>query len=126
MGVDWLSCNNCGNTFPDCGDFVRCNDDCSKEWCSESCAKDDGYTKAKCKLGLDIDIEGFLEDDPSECPVYCNSSEEYMECDGCVNYIPTSCMYCRKEDYEDSELLNFALKMLDISRNDLIEAINCK
>lgn len=37
-----------------------------------------------------------------------------------------SCNYCRHEDYEDSELLEFALKMLDISKNDLIEAINCK
>lgn len=126
MGVDWLSCNRCGSTFPDCGDFVRCSDDCYKEWCSEQCAEADGYTRATCKLGLSIDKEGFLEDDPRECPKHCNSNEEWMECDGCEYYIPTSCKYCRHEDYSDSELLEMALKMLDVSRNDLIEVLNCK
>lgn len=126
MGVDWLSCERCRDTFPDCGDFVSCGDECCKHWCSNECVGKDGYTLAYCKLGLDISSEGFLEDDPDKCPKYCGKEEDYMDCDDCEHYVPTSCKYCRHEDYEDKELLEFALKMLDMSRNDLIEAINCK
>lgn len=125
MGVDFLVCERCGTTFADCGDFVRCGDDCGNRWCDEECAETDGYTRANCKLGLEVSEEGYLEDCKDECIKWKDSEEEWCECDGCENYTPTSCSYCRHEDYEDSELLKYALKMLDISRDDLIEAINC-
>jgi hypothetical protein len=41
MGVDFLVCKLCGDTFPDCGDFVRC--DCYCKWCSDECAEKDGF-----------------------------------------------------------------------------------
>ena len=41
MGVDWYACEKCGETFPDCGDFVRC--ECGVKWCSDECAEEDGY-----------------------------------------------------------------------------------
>lgn len=41
MGIDYLSCNYCGDGFPDVIDYVSC--DCGNSWCSEECAKKDGY-----------------------------------------------------------------------------------
>lgn len=104
MGVDWLSCNNCGETFPDCGDFVSC--ECGERWCCDECAEEDGYRKASCKLGYDE---------------YDNECEEDYCSDSCEHYISQSCKYCREEDFEDYELLEFALKNLGISRDRLIE-----
>lgn len=43
MGVDLIPCSVCGEAFPDCGDYVRCNDDCFHRWCSDECAEKDGY-----------------------------------------------------------------------------------
>ena len=36
----------------------------------------------------------------------------------------TSCKYCRSEDYEDSELLSNALKLLNMTREELVKKIN--
>lgn len=52
MGVDWYSCEKCGDTFPDCGDYVRC-DSCGRHWCSDECAEAEGYIR-----GDDEDEEG--------------------------------------------------------------------
>lgn len=41
MGVDFLSCKSCGETFPDCGHFVGC--ECGEHWCCEDCAESDGF-----------------------------------------------------------------------------------
>ena len=125
MGVDWLSCKNCGDTFPDCGEFIRCNDDCSSEWCSMECAEEDGFTYAECKLGLDVSSEGYLEDDYDKCPrAKGKSSDSYIDCDGCENYTPTSCKYCRNEDYDDRQLLNKAIELLNCDRQFLINELN--
>lgn len=124
MGVDWLACDNCGETFPDRGEFVMCGDDCNKVWCSDECAEEDGFTYAKCKLGLELSSEGFLEDDYSKCPRADNrSDDEWIDCDGCGNYTPTSCKYCRHEEYEDSELLDKAMELLNCDRQFLINKI---
>lgn len=81
MGVDWYSCRNCGDTFPDCGDFVSC--ECGEHWCDYDCAEANGFERD--------------EDDN------------------------TSCNYCREEDFEDSTLLEFALKLLNKNRQELIK-----
>lgn len=121
MGVDWYSCKSCGNTFPDCGDYVYC-DKCYSKWCSEDCATDDGYIKANCKLGLEISSEGYLEDCVDDCPRYCNSENDDFDCEGCENYTPTSCNYCRKDDFEDSEVLQYILdNILNKSREEIIK-----
>ena len=49
---------------------------------------------------------------------------EHDDCCHCEYYEPDSCKYCRKEDYEDDELLSKALELLKMSREDLIEVIN--
>ena len=43
MSVDWYPCDVCGKTFPDCGDYVHCNDKCYHRWCSDECAEKDGF-----------------------------------------------------------------------------------
>lgn len=90
MGVDFITCERCGHNFPDCGDFVRCNDECGIDWCSYECAEEDGY------------IQNYEEDE--------NGWEIDM----------STCKYCREEDFDDSELLVYALKLLDCSRDGLV------
>ena len=36
MGVDYYSCHECGDTFPDCGNYYPC--DCGFSYCCEECA----------------------------------------------------------------------------------------
>lgn len=88
MGVDYYSCNFCGETFPDCGHYVNC--ECGYNWCSEECAEADGY------------IYKEWEEDGEE-------KESY------------SCNFCREEDFESSELLQFALEKLNLTREDLVD-----
>lgn len=42
MGVDFLVCTNCEDTFPDCGHYINCNN-CYRHWCSEYCAELGGW-----------------------------------------------------------------------------------
>ena len=119
MSVDFYPCSRCGEVYCDCGDYVTCSEDaggCGRDWCSDECAEKDGYNTEYCKLDKEVEY-GYCQDE-------CELSDGGC-CTKCKNYIGASCNYCRHEDYEDSELLEFALKMLDISKNDLIEAVNC-
>lgn len=120
MGVDFLVCKRCGNTFPDCGDYVNC-EDCGTDWCCDECAEDDGYIREYCKLGKCV--EGGSNDE--ECK-FANENKEWGKCTECENYVPTSCKYCRCEDYEDSYLLEVAMKLLKCDRQYLIDTINSK
>ena len=43
MGVDFYACDECGETFPDCGDYVWC--DCGHHWCSDEGAENDGFMR---------------------------------------------------------------------------------
>jgi hypothetical protein len=47
VGVEFLSCARCDETFPDCGHYVTCyqdhGDHCSRSWCSHECAELDGF-----------------------------------------------------------------------------------
>lgn len=64
MGIDYLTCNNCGNTFNDCGDYVYC--DCGVNWCNDKCAKKDKYRYKKsteessCKFCREEDFEDLI------------------------------------------------------------------
>ena len=91
MGVDFLVCNRCGDTFPDCGDYVRC--DCYMKWCSQYCADEEGFT------------DGYDEDEDEE-----NDVEP-----------ETSCSFCRLEETSDDHLLGFALDALGMTRAQLLE-----
>ena len=90
MGVDFYACENCGHTFPDCGDYTSC--ECGRHWCCDDCAESEGYRQEE---------DGYTPE---------GSSWEQE----------TSCDYCRQEDFEDYELLSHALKLLGISRKELV------
>lgn len=122
MGVDWLSCKRCGDTFPDCGHFVNC--ECGETWCSDECAEKDGYKEEHCKLGCGLSYgepEGYDE----KC-VYKDKlkNDETVYCCDCENFIMTSCNFCRNEDYDHETLLDKALNLLGMSREELINRIN--
>lgn len=38
MGVDYYTCQNCSDTFPDCGYYFTCNG-CESMFCSNECGK---------------------------------------------------------------------------------------
>ena len=57
MGVEWEVCNKCQEAFPDVDYYVYCN--CGLSWCSNGCAKEDGYEK--------IEGEDFYETSCNFC-----------------------------------------------------------
>jgi hypothetical protein len=93
MGVDWYSCETCGETFPDCGDYVWC--ECGRHWCSDDCAESDG----------------FRQEEDGYTPKGSSYEQE------------TSCNYCRGEEFEDAEVLNLALEILGKSRDELAKIL---
>lgn len=113
MSVDYLICNHCGDTFPDCGYYVTC-EGCGSHWCSDECAKEDGYIEEHCKKYSILDNRDLMEN-------YREDHCDYNDCYDCENYVGESCGYCRNEIFEDYELLNYTLKKLGITREDLIK-----
>lgn len=79
MGVDFYACNNCGETFPDCGSYFHC--DCGATFCSSECGKHE----YKEYSDDDIDDENDYEEEIS------------------------TCIYCRVESVLDHDLLIFIL-----------------
>lgn len=61
MGVDFYVYKNCGDTFPDCGDFVSC--ECGEHWCCYDCAEADGF-----------EIDENDEEDTKSCN-YCRQED---------------------------------------------------
>lgn len=94
MSISWKSCNVCGTTFPDCGDYVYC--ECNRYWCSYECAQENGFTE--------LDEDDYTEEE------WYNLTEEQKR----------SCNYCRGEEFEDFELLEFALDYFGCTREALI------
>lgn len=123
MSVDFYPCSRCEETYRDCGCYVRCDESaggCGRAWCSDFCAEQDGYVRCHCKLEKDINShEGYCEDG---CDKY---NDEYDSCSSvnCEHYIEASCSYCRGEMFEDEELLDYALKLLNMSKEQLIDNI---
>lgn len=116
MGVDFYVCHNCGETFPDCGEYVSC-EDCGTTWCCEECAEEEGFVKEHC---IKYDVFGYRDLEDERRTRNCKN-----ECDVCCEfYVPDSCKFCREEDYEDYVLLNKALKLLNMTREDLVKKMN--
>lgn len=116
MSIDYYSCNNCGETFPDCGDYISC-EGCGTSWCCDECAEEDGYVAEHCKK---YDVYGYSDLDDERRIRDC----EYSYCNDCPEYVSDSCKYCRNEDYDDLTLLNKALEMLHMKREELVEVYN--
>lgn len=116
MGVDFLVCNNCGETFPDCGSWVWC-ESCGTDWCSDGCAEEDGFIREHCADRPYLDNRDLMEE-------YRETHCDFDDCIECEHYRPDSCKYCRKEDYTDHILLDKALELLKMSRKELVKLIN--
>ena len=93
MGIDYFTCKSCGSNFPDCTDFVSC--DCGEHWCDEECAECDGYEE--------VYISDYEDEDEDE-----EATEK-------------SCNFCRNEDFDDVTLFYYALGLMGISREKLVE-----
>lgn len=116
MSVDYLTCNCCEENFPDCGYYVSC-ESCGTHWCSDECAEEDGYISEHCKKFPILSDRDEMED-------YREKNCDYEDCTDCPYYKPDSCKYCRNEDYSDNVLLEKALELLNMSREDLIKIVN--
>lgn len=92
MGVDFLICTHCNDTFCDCGPYIRCYN-CWRKWCSDECAEADGYKKE----------EATEEDD--------EDADEPL----------TSCKFCRGETVDDKTLLAFLLKHNNFTKEEAIQ-----
>ena len=121
MSVDFLVCKSCGETFCDCGEYVSC--ECRERWCSDECAEADGYKEEYCKLGCEIS-EQYLDCDSDNKCIGIKDEDGEINCYDCENYIEESCNFCRNEDYSDETLLDKALNLLGMSREELIKRIN--
>lgn len=116
MSVDYMPCNYCGDIFPDCGEYVSCNEDCYNVWCSYECAEEDGFIDEHCEKFPDLCGRDEMKE-------YRSKNCNYTDCDRCPDYRNKSCKYCRHEDYTDDVLLEKALEILKISRDELIGII---
>ena len=85
--------------------------ECGESWCSDECAEENGFIQDNCKLGYEV-IEGYEQNE--EC--------EKESCENCDNFTKGGCNYCRQEDFEDAILLQHALKLLNMDRNNLIDS----
>ena len=55
--------------------------------------------------------------------------EEYCyddSCEECKHYVPDTCNYCRKEDFDDDVLLEYCMELLNITREELVQAYKNK
>ncbi|UNA01656.1 hypothetical protein MG295_00239 [Bacillus phage vB_BcgM] len=96
MSSDTGVCNFCEDTFSKCGEFVGC--DCGKSWCDEGCAEADG----------------FQEEEDGYTPPGSSWEQD------------TSCEYCRQENYDDEDLLEYALELLKLHRFELVDKYKVK
>jgi len=97
MGVDFLICDICHESFPDCGDFVSC--DCGGRFCSSECAQID------------------------DC-VYDEDGEPVEDEDGDFIIGEETCVLCRGEALTDQDLIEFLLKKLSLTREQAVELFN--
>lgn len=112
MSIDYYVCKNCGDTFCECGGYVSC-ESCGTKWCDDKCAEDDGYIREHCSLHPDLDTYDLMRDYRKE---HC----DFDSCADCGHFVPDSCKYCREEDFDDYVLLEYALKLLGVNREELI------
>lgn len=86
MGVDYYACQNCGRTFPDCGNYFSCYT-CDSRYCSDECGGKE-----------------YVPEDPGE--------EEEEEKDW---EVATTCILCRRETIRDSDLVSFLCQKLNLT-----------
>lgn len=122
MGIDYYNCDKCNGIYADCGYYVTCNEEaggCGSSWCSNECAIDDGYIPHSCKLGNALE-EG------EACPEGECEHSDNDDCWECEHYTNTSCKHCRGEIVSDEDILEYALTLLNKTKEELISEIKNK
>lgn len=119
MGVDFYTCKHCGETFSDHDEGYTFCKTCYSDWCSEECAKKDGYIKAHCNIHPSLNSISEMDEYREE---YCYDDS----CEECKHYVPDTCNYCRKEDFDDDVLLEYCMELLNITREELVQAYKNK
>lgn len=78
-----------------------------------------------CSLGFDADNELFLFCNMCACYIGPCCKEHYLDTleagESSGEMLEEKCPFCNKEAATDASLLHFALKKLNLSRNELIE-----
>jgi hypothetical protein len=87
MGVDYYTCQNCGQTYADCSYYFTCTN-CESGFCSDKC----GGRKVE----------------------KASASGKYWDDE-------TSCVLCREEVIPDSDMVNFLLNRLGMTRTQAEE-----
>lgn len=101
MGVTYKTCTACGRNFPDCGDYVRCDEEqfgCSANYCSGKCAQ-----------------LRYPEQEVLSWEAY----EALPEAEKILHRV--SCVDCRKELESPENLLAFLLEKVGMSTEQLRE-----
>ena len=123
MSVDYNVCSYCEDTFCEGGGNPSCVEEgggCGRDWCSDECAKADGYIKEYCKLKRRI-VQGYPESEEHKCDLALKDRSGHLSCEECEGYVVESCSYCRNEAFEDGELLEYALSLVGMGKEELIK-----
>lgn len=119
MGVNFYTCKHCEKTFSDHDDGYTFCETCGSDWCSEECATKDGYIKEHCNIHPNLNGISEMDEYREE---YCYDDN----CGECKHYVPEDCNYCRKEDFDDDVLLTYCMELLNITREELVQAYKTK
>lgn len=95
MGVDFYPCEECGETFPDCGDYCSC-EMCSVMLCTP-CANEKGLSSQITDLNQ------------------CDEAEKAEA----VGEGYCQCPYCTGESVTEELLMKFAMEKLGVDREGL-------
>lgn len=76
MGVDFYACANCEETFPDCGDYVSC-EQCYRHYCCSECADFTPITPVTDSSEEDDDDDDY-EEEELQCGVCSKTTPDYL------------------------------------------------
>lgn len=97
MGVSYYQCENpdCGQGFTDNSDYCfYCG--CGSKFCSTDCGE-----------------QKFEQDGTPKSFVFGDEHEEYD--------LPSTCIFCRRENVEDEVLMKWLLKKTKLTRNKAVK-----
>lgn len=95
MGIDYYSCDECGEAFPDVCGYAVCTD-CGNRLCSK-CMNEYGVSGEMSSAESLEEVEEEFKDEYDLCP------------------------FCSDDIITDDVLLAFAIEMLDTTKEKLIE-----
>lgn len=96
FGISYYTCDICGENFADCSDYACC-DKCGRVFCCDDCAEDGILTYI------------YYDNDGNECSE--DDDYDYQEV--------SSCKFCRKEDFDDEQILKYLLDKYKLTKDDV-------